>query len=613
MDLEKKSKKNVEVEEVIDISDDKITEKEIFNIASVGSLVEDIQKFEMKMSKVPDIEVREIIIRETGNFLNLKDNVINIPMEMLIFPFFTPQKQNKRINFQYKFEDMGVTMLSTLIVKSGADKVFQPSIFEEKIYTYLISMYEVQKEEEDSEEYIDFEIADFIENFLGNKMNRTYYTKVEQALKNLKNTEYQFTVSNHTKLGKFKFEDEEFKLLTYQKLKIGKKVYYRVILNKNIRKKIKEKRYVKYNSKPLVEIMNLDPIASRIYKYISFKRMDEDSNRINIRTLAAIIPLKTEQITERVGKDGKTKEYILCRMKQVLARILKAFDVLKDLGYIKSCVEEYDKEQNTYYLTYTFNKEKDWVCHISSYLENNTATKTKKITSEKKSEVKPLKTIVKTNSKPVEIAKIIKTEFSENILLRIQKAKKNLYISKAWDKRVETKIEKIYKQYGEDFTIIVLNNLSKLNGPVKTTLIQYLNGMLTNILSEQNGNINKTQKAMFDLEQPKVIGKVNLTKTGIKRASKVVSVPITLKNPSDLSIDNKNISYEKKIEEVISVYEALDELEKLKIEQQALKLCCKEKNIQEGFLLKMKENLPPAYKSAVEPYIQKILEESLKK
>ena len=65
----------------------------------------------------------------------------------------------------------------------------------------------------------------------------TYYTKVEQALKNLKNTEYQFVVSNNTKLGNYKFENEEFKLLTYQKLEKGRKKYYRVTLNKNIRRK----------------------------------------------------------------------------------------------------------------------------------------------------------------------------------------------------------------------------------------------------------------------------------------------------------------------------------------------------------------------------------------
>lgn len=219
-------------------------ELDSFNIVKSGSLLEDIKKVEIKLNQVPDIEVKEVVIKETGNFLNLKDNIINIPVEMIVFPFFTPQKQNKRVNFQYSFEDLGVTMSCTLIAKDNNDKVFQPSIFEEKIYTYLISMYELKKELNNTDDYIEFEISDFIVNFLGNKMNRTYYTKVEQALKNLKNTEYQFVVSNHTKLGNYKFEDEEFKLLTYQKLEKGRKKFYRVTLNKNIRQKIKDKRYI---------------------------------------------------------------------------------------------------------------------------------------------------------------------------------------------------------------------------------------------------------------------------------------------------------------------------------------------------------------------------------
>ena len=71
---------------------------------------------------------------------------------------------------------------------------------------------------DDGEVAIEFEISDFIVNFLGNKMNRAYYAKVEQALKNLKSTIYQFEISNHTKFGKNKFEDRSFQLLNYQNL-----------------------------------------------------------------------------------------------------------------------------------------------------------------------------------------------------------------------------------------------------------------------------------------------------------------------------------------------------------------------------------------------------------
>lgn len=94
--------------------------------------------------------------------------------------------------------------------------------------------------------------------------------------------------------------------------------------------------------------------------------------RINLRTLAAIIPLKTEQVTERVNKNGETKQYILCRVKQVLKRIEKAFDVLVEMGYIIKYNSDYIKEEDNYYIDYIFNKEKDGECHVSSFLENKT-------------------------------------------------------------------------------------------------------------------------------------------------------------------------------------------------------------------------------------------------
>jgi len=333
-----------EVVEVIEI--------ENFEVSKTGSLADDLMKFEnvkdikIENKEVPDIEVQEIYIRETGNYLNLQENFINIPIEMIYFPFFTPQKQNKRINFKYTFEDLGVTMYSTLIPKDKKDKVFQPSIFEEKIYTFLISMYQEKSPQQDENEEvaIEFEISDFIVNFLGNKMNRTYYSKVEQALKNLKNTIYQFEISNHTKFGKNKFEDSSFQLLNYQK--------------------------IKYNTKNLLEIMVKDPIASRIYKYISKIRYKNNKGEINVRTLAAIIPLKMEQRVEKIIKNG-VKEYYLNRMKPVLTRILKAFDVLLELKYIVSFEEIYNKDEKTYYIAYVFNKERDGDCHMSEFIKKN--------------------------------------------------------------------------------------------------------------------------------------------------------------------------------------------------------------------------------------------------
>ena len=578
-----------------------------FNIVKSGSLLEDIKKVEIKLNEVPNIEVKEVVIKETGNFLNLKDNIINIPVEMIVFPFFTPQKQNKRVNFQYSFEDLGVTMSCTLIAKDSEDKVFQPSIFEEKIYTYLISMYELKKEINDTDDYIEFEISDFIVNFLGNKMNRTYYTKVEQALKNLKNTEYQFVVSNHTKLGNYKFEDEEFKLLTYQKLEKGRKKFYRVTLNKNIRQKIKDKRYIKYNSRSLLEILTKDPIAGRIYKYISKIRYDKEQDRINLRTLAAVIPLKTEQVTERANKNGEVKQYVLCRLKQVLKRVEKAFDVLVELEYILNYKAEYVKSEDTYYLEYIFNKDKDGDCHVSSYIEN----KIEKvgIGYQKRKDIEDAEIIEVSEVKPESILKEKVTkkvskkkdeiEFSEEILERIKKAKRNIYVLKAWDKRTDTKIKKIYREDGEERTKEILNILYKnLTTNVKTTLVQYINGIIKNLSAVDKEN-NKQNLTLFG----NVVKERGLkSKKSINQARKAVKKPV-LNNIKDLA-EETNIP-----RDMIKEFESYDEYEKLKIEEKALELCSKEMGVDINFLLAMKEKTRAIYIGAIKDYIERVMKE----
>ncbi|MBS5790134.1 replication initiator protein A [Fusobacterium sp.] len=594
-------KKEENLEEDIDILDS-------YQISQSGSLVEDIKNVEIKLSSVPDIEVKEVVIKETGNFLNLKENVINIPVEMIVFPFFTPQKQNKRVNFQYSFEDLGVTMYCTLVAKDNSDKVFQPSTFEEKIYTYLISMYEVKREIDDSDEYIEFEISDFIVSFLGNKMNRTYYTKVEQALKNLKNTEYQFIVSNHTKLGKYKFEDEEFKLLTYQKLKKGKKIYYRVTLNKNIRQKIKDKRYIKYNSRSLLEILTKDPIAGRIYKYISKIRYESMDGRINVRTLAAIIPLKTEQITERKNKNGEVKQYILCRLKQVLKRIEKAFDVLVEMGYILKYDSEYIKEEDNYYINYIFNKDKDGECHVSSFIENKGSKKVLAIPVERNLEVeeaevievvKEAQKVTKSTKKSTSKAKDNSVELPESVIEKVQKAKRNIYVQRAWDKRTDTKIKKIFREDGEALAIEVLNILYKnLNGNIKTTLVQYINGVLKNISLDENAN-NKQNLTLFN----------NIVKEkGLKSKKKINQARRGVKKPVINSIKDI-ISGTDISKDLMAEFNEYDEFEKLKIEEQALKLCSQEEGIDVNFLLTMKAKSKNIYLNTIKRYIERVIKE----
>ena len=516
-----KKEKNIQDEDKKNIE---VIETENFEVSKTGSLADDLMQFEnindikIENQEVPDIEVQEIYIRETGNYLNLQENFINIPIEMIYFPFFTPQKQNKRINFKYTFEDLGVTMYSTLIPKDKKDKVFQPSIFEEKIYTFLISMYQEKTNQkiDDSEVAIEFEISDFIVNFLGNKMNRAYYAKVEQALKNLKNTIYQFEISNHTKFGKNKFEDSSFQLLNYQKLKVGKKTFYRVVLNKNIVNKIKSKRYIKYNTKNLLEIMVKDPIASRIYKYISKIRYKNNKGEINVRTLAAIIPLKIEQRVERIVKNG-VKEYYLNRMKPVLTRILKAFEVLLELKYLLSFEEIYKKAENTYYIAYVFNKERDGDCHVSEFVK------------------KTDKNIVKENLDGVEeiIDVDADIEYQDNIEYLINKAKENPKISMKWNAWVDKKIQKILNEDGEEMLKRVLNILIHMDKNIEIGLPNYISGILKNIGGKGSKKVNNINMTIFENVSK---GKGLKSKNQIKQARKKGMEKIS--NIKEIMIEN---------------------------------------------------------------------------
>ena len=540
-----KKEKNIEDKEVVEV-----IETENFEVSKTGSLADDLMHFEkigdikVENLEVPEIEVQEIYIRETGNYLNLQENFINIPIEMIYFPFFTPQKQNKRINFKYTFEDLGVTMYSTLIPKDKKDKVFQPSIFEEKIYTFLISMYQEKTSQkiDDTEVAIEFEISDFIVNFLGNKMNRAYYAKVEQALKNLKNTIYQFEISNHTKFGKNKFEDSSFQLLNYQKLKVGKKIYYRVVLNKNIVNKIKSKRYIKYNTKNLLEIMIKDPIASRIYKYISKIRYKNNKGEINVRTLAAIIPLKIEQRVERIIKNG-VKEYYLNRMKPVLTRILKAFEVLLDLKYLLSFEETYKKDENTYYITYVFNKERDGDCHVSEFIKKSS------------------KNIVKENIDGVEeiIDVDADIDYQDNIEYLINKAKENPKISVKWNAWVDKKIQKILNEDGEEMLKRVLNILIHMEKNIEIGLPNYISGILKNIGGKGSKKTNNINMTIFENVSK---GKGLKSKNQIKQARKKGMEKIS--NIKEIMIENNFL--EDKLEDKTSLLEKKAEVKNEKLD-----------------------------------------------
>lgn len=487
-------KKQEEIQE----SQVEIVQEESYEIRNYGNFVKDIQKIDVIKHEIPEIKTQEFHIQQTGNFLGIQGKNINVPIEMIIFPFFTSQKQNRRVNFLYHFDDLGITMKSTLLVENNKDVVFQPSVLEDKLYTFLLFMYERKEEEE--EEYIEFEISDFIVEFLGNKMNRTYYTKVEQALKNLKRTTYEFSINNHKKAGNYKFESEMFQLLNYEKTKRGKKVYYRAQLHRNIRNKIKEKRYIIYNSKALIEILNKDHVAYKIYRYISqIRYKNQEGGEVNIKTLAAIIPLKIEQKTERETKQGVKKEYVLNRLKPVLTRIRKAFDVLLDFAYLLDYESSYSAEEDTYYISYRFNPEKDNSCHIASYLKPNKEGSIKKLTqkkskrevlSEEEHAIREAEIQAKKRKSP-KLKNYVET-FPERILVAFEKMLENSAIRGLWDKRNERKISKLLKEEEEDLVLKLLDRLThSYHVNLKSSIATYMNMILRSLRKEsKNKNLS---------------------------------------------------------------------------------------------------------------------------
>ena len=391
-------------------------------------------------------------------------------------------------------------------------------------------------------------------------------------------------------------------------MKKGKKIYYRVTLNKNIRQKIKDKRYIKYNSRSLLEILTKDPIAGRIYKYISKIRYESMDGRINVRTLAAIIPLKTEQITERKNKNGEVKQYILCRLKQVLKRIEKAFDVLVEMGYILKYDSEYIKEEDNYYINYIFNKDKDGECHVSSFIENKSSKKVLAIPVERNLEVeeaevievvKEAQKVTKSTKKSTSKAKDNSVELPESVIEKVQKAKRNIYVQRAWDKRTDTKIKKIFREDGEALAIEVLNILYKnLNGNIKTTLVQYINGVLKNISLDENAN-NKQNLTLFN----------NIVKEkGLKSKKKINQARRGVKKPVINSIKDI-ISGTDISKDLMAEFNEYDEFEKLKIEEQALKLCSQEEGIDVNFLLTMKAKSKNIYLNTIKRYIERVIKE----
>ena len=155
------------------------------------------------------------------------------------------------------------------------------------------------------------------------------------------------------------------------------------------------------------------------------------------------------------------------------------------------------------------------------------------------------------------------------------------------------------------------------------SLVQYLNGVINNMLSENKPTVVKKKEENLTLfgnfgSTSEASNLNKLTKTGIKRAAKtfvntgIAMAPIKkdeeIKTLKDFITED---IHEKKAGVFGAKYDDLDEYEKLKIEDRAIKLCCSETNMPEKTLLIVKQKLKPPYENTIKKYIERLLNEDL--
>ena len=276
-------------------------------------------------------------------------------------------------------------------------------------------------------------------------------------------------------------------------------------------------------------------------------------------------------------------------MKPVLTRILKAFEVLLELKYLLSFEEIYKKAENTYYISYVFNKERDGDCHVSEFVKKND------------------KNIVKENLDGVEeiIDVDADIEYQDNIEYLINKAKENPKISMKWNAWVDKKIQKILNEDGEEMLKRVLNILIHMDKNIEIGLPNYISGILKNIGGKGSKKVNNINMTIFENVSK---GKGLKNKSQIKQARKkgmerisnfkeIISESNFLENKSEtksgkLLLEGKNLKSDLEVNETIDIVDEktynigeknldeilshFDEKTRTKIEEKALEKIKKE-------------------------------------
>jgi hypothetical protein len=524
---------------------------EILKIGNVKDFSVNIKASKPKKipTKTVSLYLEDMEIRDT----------INQPFLFIILPFFTSKRQ-RNVNLVYEIANAGIKFGASLSTDNFEGiKNQQPSDFEKNVFYFVLYKFQEllmnsDKNDDGKINSIAFNIEEVID-YLGLKFSMKYYRKMEETLYNLQATTYKIVIRNRKKAGNIIREvyKEPLNLIKYEKFKERNtetnkmKVYYKVRLDDRIIEELKRKHYSIFDRHLLNDLRKADRASEKIYQYISMKRFSDDIGDQRIETLATIIPLTLTSRIKKQLKSGEYKEYEVSKIKQGLRRIKKSFDILVSKGYLLNYHVEELKDIKSYRFIYSFNPEKDNNCHISSLVEN----KKPKIIANK----------VTQNNDKLEV-----NAFSDKVQEEIKKAKRNIFVSKSWNKRVDNKIIKLYKEEGEEYVINILKILySNLNTEITKTLVSYINGIIKNL---KNKNMELFSEKT---EIPEIIEsaskKPRTNRSLIKNTNSIEDAEII-----EVQRDKKEVLSEDPITKLLlELYDKMSDEEKQEIKEKAIK------------------------------------------
>ena len=196
---------------------------------------------------------------------------------------------------------------------------------------------------------------------------------------------------------------------------------------------------------------------------------------------------------------------------------------------------------------------------------------------------------------------------NELIVKSINKAKRNIYVSKSWNKRVENKLNKIYNEIGEKFTIELLNDLyDNLNSEIEVTLVAYINGILKNKKikikprSDKRGDISSEVSENKKQIRQKINEKLD--------RKKQISFTFSESSKNDIIKSEKTIKQYNN-ENALKYYYSLSLEKQKKLEEIFLPKCSEIKKIPIDLLLKIKEEYKDFYNENILEFLTETLNE----